>query len=68
MDGAGEGDFYAGIGDHRLVIEEGMGGVEMEKMKILPFFLFLGSSRGGARDGARGADNPFEVRRLCSVG
>ena len=38
------GDFYAGIGDHRLVIErkwgKGRGEGRDEKMKILPFFYF----------------------------
>ena len=41
MDGAGEGDFYAGIGDHRLVIEKngGRGGEKVE-MKNEDFTLF----------------------------
>ena len=48
MDGAGEGDFYAGIGDHRLVIEEGMGGVGMGGVKIFTLLLIyrIESGRG----------------------
>ena len=48
MDGAGEGDFYAGFGGHRLVIGGGMGGVGMGGVKVFTFLLVyrIESGRG----------------------
>ena len=41
FDGAGGGDFYAGLGDHRLVIEKNRGrGGEKVEMKNEDFTLF----------------------------